>query len=74
MNDLSDKSSKELMAEIQETIMPKVKMWTGIGWSRLFRPMYADCFRQLYHVSHLVLAQQREIEQLKAELEELKKR
>ena len=74
MNDLSNKSSKELAAELQES-MPELK---GYGFFWFFDPyairksQYA--VKKLYHVSQLVLAQQQEIEQLKAELDELKKR
>ena len=74
MNDLSNKSSKELAAELQES-MPEMKSYV-FDWYfdpyAMKRARYA--IKKLYHVSQLVLAQQQEIEQLKAELDELKKR
>ena len=72
MSDLPQKSSEELAAELLE-LMPSIKMRAfGLG---IFLNSYAyRTTRYIYQVAELVLAQQREIEQLKAELEELKQR
>ena len=70
MSDASQKSSEELAAELQK-LMPVIKS-SGSGW-RPFGNIHAVKPTQyLFRVAKLVLAQQQEIEQLKAELEELK--
>ena len=75
MNDLSNKSSEELAAELRESI-PDIMRYGTLDWRKFLKGGLDDVYtaQKLYLVSQLVLAQQREIEQLKAELEELKKR
>ena len=72
MNDTSEKSSEELADELQNE-MPKIKS-RGSGWGMLLNGHGIYPTQKLYLVAQLVLAQQQEIEQLKAELDELKKR
>ena len=72
MNDLSNKSSEELAAELRKK-MPILKS-RGFGWRGFLNLYTVDTDKNVCLVSQLVLAQQREIEQLKAELDELKKR
>jgi len=67
------KSSEELAAEL-EKMMPRIHSG-GHGWRMLWidgTTIYAN--QRIYEVAQLVLAQQQEIRQLKAELDELKKR
>ena len=72
MNDLPQKSSEELAAELLE-LMPRLRS-LGYGWRALFWTDGHPTAQVLYPIAQLVLAQQQEIEQLKAELEELKQR
>jgi len=73
MSDLPQKSSEELAAELLE-LMPKVKSNTS-EWKLFFHEFQSSATsKHLMLVAQLVLAQQQEIEQLKAELKELKQR
>ncbi len=71
MNDLSQKSSEELAQELQN-LMPKLKS-LGSGWRSFLFLEGAPTAEILLYVANIVLAQQKKIEQLKAELKELKK-
>ena len=73
MSDLPQKSSKELAAELLE-LMPKLK--SNTAWWKGFTHIaqIEATSKHLLLIANLVLAQQQEIEQLKAELEELKQR
>ena len=66
------KTSKELATAIEK------KMWSlwhaGAGWTAIFNIYAITPLQRLYQVAELVLAQQRDIEQLKAELEEVKRK
>ncbi|MCL2624790.1 MAG: hypothetical protein FWD31_14095 [Planctomycetaceae bacterium] len=73
MSDLSQKSSKELAAELLE-LMPKLKRNNSPWWIFLHEIQAGTTAKILLHVANFALAQQQEIEQLKAELEELKQR
>ena len=68
MNDTSEKSSEELAAQVRK-LMPKLESCAK-GW-RVFLG-HPPATEIMIQVAQLVLAQQQEIEQLKAELEELK--
>ena len=73
MSDFSQKPSEELAAELLE-LMPKLKS-TAYGWGAILHEFQAGTTAKfLWQVANLVLAQQQEIEQLKAELDELKQR
>ena len=71
MNDTPQKSTEELAAEL-EKLMPELESY-GSGWRKWAN--YAPFQTQvLTKFAQLVLAQQQEIKQLKAELEDLKNR
>ena len=71
MSDPTQKSSEELAAELLE-LMPKLKS-AVYGWRAISYKFQASlAAKTLWHTAQLVLAQQQEIEQLKAELRELK--
>ena len=72
MSDPTQKSTEELAAELKK-LMPQIKS-RGSGWGMFLNGYATYTTRKLYQVAQLVLAQQEEIEQLKAELRELKKR
>jgi len=73
MSDASQKSSEELAAELLE-LMPKLKS-AAHGWRSVLHEFQSGTTAKiLWQVAQLILAQQQEIEQLKAELNELKKR
>ena len=73
MSDLPQKSSEELAAELLE-LMPKAKSAVD-GWRSILHEFQASTnAKVLWHIAQLTLAQQQEIEQLKAELKELKQR
>ena len=73
MNETSQKSSEELAAEL-EKLMPEAKS-AVYGWRHIFPEFKAiTSAKVLWPIAQLVLAQQQEIRQLKAELEELKNR
>jgi len=73
MSDLPQKSSDELAAELLN-LMPKLKSTTA-GWRFFVHEFQAGMTaKHLLLVAQLILAQQQEIEQLKAELKELKQR
>ncbi len=70
MKDAPQKTSEELAVEVQR-LMPTLKSVSTSWWGLIFR-LDDPTFRMLYPVAQLVLAQQEEIEQLKAEINELK--
>ena len=72
MSDLPQKSSEELAAELHK-LMPKLKSLIN-GWRAILYAEAQPVSKIVYQIGQLVLAQQQEIEQLKAELEELKQR
>ena len=73
MSDTTQKSSEELAAEL-EKLMPKVR--SNTAWWKCFIHItqIEATSKHLWLVAQLVLAQQEEIKQLKAELDELKNR
>jgi hypothetical protein len=71
MKDFSQKSSKELAAEL-ENQMPEIKSWAW-GWRRFGNVSGVYPAQKVYELAKLVLAQQREIQQLKAELQEVRR-
>jgi len=69
MSDPNQKSSKELAAVLGES-MPEIKI-AFTSW--LANPSTRYPAQKIYEIAELVLAQQREIEQLKAELKEVQR-
>ena len=69
MSDLPQKSSEELAAELLK-LMPEAKMAERV-WKFWGHPPLAKI---VIKTAHLILSQQQEIEQLNAELKELKQR
>ena len=72
MSSTTQKSSEELAIEIEKQ-MPTIKsMFSGWGALRNVNAIFAT--QKLYELAELVLVQQQDIKQLKAELEELKRK
>jgi len=72
MSDPTQKSTEELVAELKK-VMSKLKSCIS-GWRAFLFHQAQDISTIVHPITQLVLAQQEEIEQLKAELRELKKR
>ena len=73
MSNPTQQSSEELAREM-ETEMPKLKSAYS-GWRAFTTNAYgSDATRGVYQLAELVLAQQQDIKQLKADMEELKRK
>jgi len=72
MSEPNQKFSKELAAALEQNVPVMRRMCSG--WRKFLNGYVQYPNQTVYEVAELVLAQQREIEQLKAELKEVQRK